>query len=72
MDRVWKARKFQAPPCLKDTGCLSVCVCLFSFFFHKAHQPPAAAVTHMRANKALNATFEGERWLDAMQISAFI
>lgn len=72
MDCVWKARKFQAPPCLNDTGCLSVCLLFFSFFFCKAHQPPAAAVTHMRTDKALNATFEDERQLDAMQISAFI
>lgn len=72
MDCVWKAGKFQAPPCLNDTGCLSVCLLFFPFFFCKAHQPPAAAVTHMRTDKALNATFEDERQLDAMQISAFI
>lgn len=75
MDRVWKARKIQAPPCLKDTGCLSVCVSLSFIYFFILQSSSASSSgrdSHARRQRRLNATFEGERRLDAMQISVFI
>lgn len=70
MDCVWKARKFQAPPCLEDRRCLSR-FCL-PLLFSKARPPAAASAAAARANRALKATFEDEWRRDAMQTSAFI
>lgn len=71
MDCVWKARKFQAPPCLEDRRCLSRFFFGLPLLFSKARQPAAASAAAARANRALNATFEDERWRDAMQTPAF-